>query len=107
MATDRHPPPDGQVITKSRSDTKIEQPKLYKVILHNDHYTTQEFVVQILMDLFGKAETEAHTLMLAVHHEGSCVGGVYTHEIAETKVAQVTAAAESQQFPFLCTMELE
>lgn len=86
---------------------KLKQPSLYKVLLHNDDYTTREFVVLILQGVFGKSETEATQIMLHVHHNGIGVAGVYPFEIAETKVEKVTALARKYEFPLRCTLEPE
>jgi len=86
---------------------KSETPRLYKVIFHNDDYTTQEFVVHVLRVFFHKTETEATFIMLTVHRKGSGVGGVYTRDIAETKVQQVTDFARENGMPLLLTTEPE
>jgi ATP-dependent Clp protease adaptor protein ClpS len=87
--------------------TKKKRPKLWKVLLHNDDYTTMEFVVEVLMELFHKDETEAAAIMLNVHLKGIGVAGVYTRDVAETKVAQVMAKAEERGMPLLVTAEPE
>jgi ATP-dependent Clp protease adaptor protein ClpS len=84
---------------------KLKRPPLYKVILLNDDYTPMEFVVQLLEILFGMTREKATQIMLHVHTRGKGVCGVYTHEIAETKVAQVNEYARRHQHPLLCTME--
>jgi ATP-dependent Clp protease adaptor protein ClpS len=84
---------------------KLKQPQLYKVILLNDDYTPMEFVVQILEYFFAMSREKATQVMLHVHTRGKGVCGVYTHEIAETKVAQVNDFSRSHQHPLLCTME--
>ena len=84
---------------------KLKRPPLYRVILLNDDYTPMEFVVGILESVFGLDRNSATRIMLEVHHNGKGVCGVYTYEIAETKVAQVTGLAEQHQHPLLCTME--
>ena len=86
---------------------KLQKPPLYKVLLHNDDFTTMEFVVFILMQVFHKPEDEALRIMLAVHHRGVGVAGVYTYEVAETKVAQVLNLAKAHEYPLLCTLEEE
>ena len=86
---------------------KVKTPKRYKVLLHNDDYTTMEFVVHILVDVFRKSETEATQIMLHVHTKGSGVCGVYTYDLAQTKVQQVTTIARKNQMPLKCTMEAE
>lgn len=84
---------------------KLKRPPLYRVILVNDDYTPMEFVVEVLQTVFGMERTKATRVMLEVHTKGKGVCGVYTFEIAETKVAQVTSIAQQQQHPLLCTME--
>ncbi len=84
---------------------KIEPPKKYKVILHNDDYTTMEFVVQVLVSVFHKSKEEAARIMLNVHQKGAGLCGVYAKEIAETKVAIVGEVAQQHEFPLRCTME--
>jgi ATP-dependent Clp protease adaptor protein ClpS len=96
---------DDAVITESNQ--KVEKPPLYKVLLHNDNYTTMEFVVVILISVFHHSEGDAIRIMLQVHNKGIGVAGVFTREIAETKVGQVTQLAQQHEFPLLCTMEEE
>lgn len=84
---------------------KVKRPPLYRVILLNDDYTPMEFVVQVLEKIFGMDRKTATRVMLEVHTKGKGICGVYTYEIAETKVAQVTSLAEQHQHPLLCTME--
>lgn len=96
---------DHEVLEEVQSREKLERPRLYKVLLHNDDFTTMEFVVFVLQTIFGKDEGEAIQIMLKVHIEGIGVAGLYTYEIAETKVAKVTSAAQTSEFPLLCTME--
>ena len=91
------------VITET--EKKVEHPKLYKVLLHNDDYTTMEFVVHVLQTVFHKALAEATQIMLHVHRKGIGVCGVYTYEVAETKVAQVLEMAKSYEFPLQSSME--
>ncbi len=83
----------------------LELPKRYKVLLHNDDYTTMEFVIHVLKVVFGKNENEAAAVMLKVHQDGVGVCGVYTAEIAEAKVALVQHMARKNGFPLKCTME--
>ena len=92
---------DGEVLIEDQ----LEQPRRFKVLLHNDDYTTMEFVVHILMTVFGKTENEASQVMLKVHKEGVGICGVYTAEIAEAKVALVRHQARKNGFPLKCTME--
>ena len=86
---------------------QAEKPPLFKVLLHNDDFTTMEFVVEILEHVFHRPETEALQIMLAVHHQGVGVAGVYPYEIAEAKVSRVTQLAGAEDFPLLCTLEQE
>ena len=94
---------DGEVATDQRIRT--EKPRQYKVVLHNDNYTTMEFVVLVLMRFFRRNETEATHIMLTVHHRGSGVAGVYSKDVAETKVEQVTSFAQDQGMPLKLTAE--
>ncbi len=87
------------------SALEIEEPTKYKVLLHNDDYTTIDFVVDILIGVFHKNTTEAEVIMMEVHKKGKAVCGIYTYEIAETKVYQVKELAKSSGFPLLATME--
>ena len=86
---------------------KTRPPSMFKVLLHNDHYTTMDFVVEILESICGKAGAEAVRIMINVHEKGIGVAGVYTSSIAETKIATVHARAQDQGFPLKCTMEPE
>jgi len=93
------------VATDTRVERKVEQPKRYKVLLHNDDYTTMEFVVYVLQTIFRRAEAEAVQIMLHVHRSGIGVAGVYTYEIAETRIKQVEALAREHEFPLRCSMD--
>jgi ATP-dependent Clp protease adaptor protein ClpS len=96
---------DGEVLEKTRPKTR--KPSLYRVILHNDDYTTMEFVVRILESVFLKSPAEAHRIMMQVHTEGQGICGAYAYEVAETKVAQVHEEARSNGFPLRASMEHE
>ncbi len=89
------------------TDLEIQEPKKYKVILLNDNYSTVEFVIQILMQIFKKNLDEATSITMNIHDNGKGVCGVYTYEIAETKVAQVKNNARKAQFPLKAIMEEE
>lgn len=91
----------GELLTKN----KVKKPSLYKVIMHNDHYTTMDFVVSILMAVFQKKKNEAHKIMLDVHQKGHGICGIYPREIAETKVALVHQKARKANYPLKCSME--
>jgi ATP-dependent Clp protease adaptor protein ClpS len=93
----------GVVLEEARP--KLKRPPLYQVLLLNDDYTPMEFVVQVLEQVFGMDRSNATRVMLEVHTRGKGVCGVFTYEIAETKVAQVTGFARQQQHPLLCTMQ--
>lgn len=86
-------------------DDEISLPRMYRVLLHNDDYTTMDFVVGILVEVFRKSMEQATAIMLAVHEKGAGECGVYTHEVAETKVAVVHARARREGFPLRCTLE--
>ena len=88
-----------------RKKEKTDEPSMYKVILLNDDYSTMEFVVMILETVFSKTRPQAETVMLAVHSNGSGVAGVYTKEIAETKISSVRALARQNEFPLRCRLE--
>lgn len=93
----------GAVLTERKVQTK--RPSLYKVLLHNDDFTPMDFVVDILTRFFNRNHAEATEIMLAVHHKGVGVCGIYPYEIAETKVAMVTEFARDHEYPLQCTME--
>jgi ATP-dependent Clp protease adaptor protein ClpS len=97
--------PEGATLTESES--KVAKPPLFRVLLHNDDYTTMDFVVYVLQSVFQKGEDEAFAIMLNVHVKGIGVAGIYSFEVAEMKVAQVMALAQGHEFPLLCTMEAE
>ena len=93
------------VVEEAEGKAKLERPPLYRVLLHNDDYTTMEFVVFILQTVFNHGESEAIRIMLNVHKQGIGLAGVFTYEIAEMKVERVTSIAQANEFPLLCTME--
>lgn len=99
--------PDHETRPGAVSESEVREPDRYKVLLHNDDYTTMDFVVEILMRVFKKAEPEATRIMLAVHNEGVGVCGVYTAEMAETKVDLVHRLAREAGYPLRCSMEEE
>lgn len=86
---------------------KVKKPKKYKVILHNDDYTTMEFVIFILKVVFHKTTAEAESVMLEVHNKGRGVCGIYSYEVAETKSKKVEVLAKEQSHPLICTIEPE
>ena len=98
---------DGKTDLVTKTKPKTKKPSLYKVLLLNDDYTPMEFVVFVLERFFAKGREEATRIMLHVHHKGVGICGVYTYEIAETKVAQVMDLARQHGHPLQCTMEKE
>ena len=101
----KSPGGDAEILTKTR--TRTERPPLYKVMLLNDDYTPMEFVVHVLERFFGLTHAEAFEIMLTVHKKGLAVVGVFSFEVAETKVAQVMDFTRRHQHPLQCTMEKE
>ena len=99
------PETEEEVISETRDE--IDEPPMYKVLLHNDDYTSMEFVVEILMLVFNKPPEEAVEIMLNVHQKGIGICGVYTYEVSETKVNTVHDLARENGFPLKCTMEEE
>ena len=100
-------PGDGDTSVITETKPKTQKPPLYKVLLLNDDYTPMEFVVHVLERFFGLTHAQAFEIMLTVHKKGVAVVGVFSHEIAETKVAQVMDFARQHQHPLQCTMEKE
>lgn len=84
---------------------EVEQPPLYKVVMHNDDYTPMDFVVEVLQQFFSLSRDQAVQIMLTVHTRGKAIAGTFTAEIAETRTAQVNEYARTHQHPLLCTME--
>lgn len=97
--------PDSQVLERTKTKRKLKQPPLYRVLFHNDDYTPMEFVVLLLMQIFGRSEVDATQIMLHVHNNGLGVAGLYPFSVAETKVGEAMAAAEKAQYPLLVTLE--
>jgi ATP-dependent Clp protease adaptor protein ClpS len=91
--------------TQAQENTELRPPRMYRVLLHNDHFTTMEFVIDVLVAVFHKPAREARRIMLDVHRRGSGVCGVYSYDIARTKVARVLTLAREQEFPLQCTFE--
>jgi ATP-dependent Clp protease adaptor protein ClpS len=95
------------VLTESRTDHKLQRPQMWRVLLHNDDYTTQEFVVWVLETVFHKSAAEAFAIMMLVHQSGLGLAGIFTRDIAETKVTATRRLAEQHEYPLLVTMEPE
>jgi len=100
-----NPELEEEVDSEIRDD--VREPPMYRVLLHNDDYTTMDFVVEIIMLVFNKSPEEAVNIMLNVHRKGIGLCGVYTYEVSETKVETVHAIAREHGFPLKCTMEKE
>ena len=94
-----------RVVTRTKPVERLKQARRFKVLLHNDDYTTMEFVVWVLETVFHHDETTATEIMLHVHRNGMGVAGVYSYEIAETRVKKVQALARDHEFPLRCSME--
>lgn len=105
MSEERMPGEDVRIESGTTLEEELKEPAMFRVILHNDDYTTMVFVVLVLREIFRKTEAEAEAIMLSVHQKGVGVCGVYPREIAEFRVQQVTNRARSAGFPLLCTME--
>jgi len=88
-----------------KQETTLKTPKMYRVIIHNDDYTTMDFVIRILISVFHKPGAEATSIMLDVHKKGAGICGVYTHDIAVTKINQVQQMASQKEFPLKCSLE--
>ena len=93
----------GDTELEERQQTRV--PRMYKVVFHNDDYTTMEYVILVLVQFFHKSETEAFHLMLTVHKKGKAAVGVYPRDVAETKAAEVTSHAKEHGMPLLLTVE--
>ena len=112
MATPKNPGTDSgnsdvATETQAKPKDKLAKPPLYKVLFHNDNYTTMEFVVAVLREVFHKSESDSVAIMLNVHRNGLGVAGVYTFEVAETKINKTHALAKEHEFPLKLTMEPE
>jgi ATP-dependent Clp protease adaptor protein ClpS len=97
---------DGAAVAPE-SKEKLKKPSLFKVLIHNDDFTTMEFVVYVLVSVFQHNEADAFRIMLRVHTQGVGVAGVYTYEVAEMKVERVAQLARANEYPLLCTLEEE
>lgn len=96
---------DGDVATETKKKERLARPRLYRVLVHNDDYTTREFVVDVLVHVFHHDEAAAQNIMLHVHNNGVGVAGVFTREIAETKIAVVERLAREREYPLHLSME--
>lgn len=96
---------DEAVLTEK--DTSLKKPPMFKVLLHNDDFTTMEFVVFVLRTVFRRNEADAFTIMMKVHHEGVGTAGIYNYEIAQMKAEKAMILARNHEFPLLCSVEEE
>jgi ATP-dependent Clp protease adaptor protein ClpS len=103
----RNPGDTAVAIPKARTAKRVAKPPSFKVLLHNDDYTTMEFVVEVLQTVFHHDLARATRIMLSVHQRGVGVAGTYSMEVAETKAAKVMVLARAAEFPLLCTVEAE
>ncbi len=94
---------DGEI--KEKIEDQLKEPDMYRVILHNDHYTTMDFVIEVLIKVFHKNIEDATKIMLDVHKKGKGMVGVYTYDIAKTKVSLINQMSKSKEFPLKCTYE--
>ena len=99
--------PSESLLAETRSDERLQHPRMWRVLLHNDDYTTQEFVVWVLETVFQKPRAEAFSIMMSVHRSGLGVAGIFTHDVAQTKMRKTQQLAEEHEFPLLVTMEPE
>jgi len=98
---------DVGVIERVRKEEKIQEPRQYRVVLHNDDFTPIDFVISLVQAVFRKDEAEATRITFEVHEKGAAIAGVYTHEIAETKVVQVLSRARLSDHPLMASLEPE
>ncbi|MFN8673678.1 MAG: ATP-dependent Clp protease adaptor ClpS [Candidatus Sericytochromatia bacterium] len=96
---------DDELLLEDEEDTKLKKPSMYRVIIHNDHYTPREFVVFILQNVFHKTEEEGRKIMLEAHTKGMATVGIYTYDIAKTSIDLVEKYSEEFGSPLRCTME--
>ena len=98
---------DTGVVLQERDERRVKRPRMYRVLLHNDDYTPMDFVVRLLQEVFRRGESDSTAIMYHVHNNGVGVAGVYTYEVAETKVAQVHLLARKNEHPLMASMEPE
>jgi len=99
--------PDHEIDVITESETKLEKPKLFKVLLHNDDFTTMDFVVWVLQYVFNRNDADAIAIMLKVHNEGLGIAGIYPYEVASMKSEKAMNFAKAREYPLLCTVEEE
>ncbi|MBP3210997.1 MAG: ATP-dependent Clp protease adaptor ClpS [Prevotella sp.] len=99
--------PQEQSSVRERQRTDLREPRRYKVIIHNDDFTTMDFVVMVLMTVFHKSQAEAEQLMLQVHHSDQAVVGIYSYDVAQSKIQRATMMAREKGFPLRLTCQPE
>ena len=99
--------PDREIDVLTESETKLEKPKLFKVLLHNDDFTTMDFVVWVLQYVFNRNDPDAISIMLKIHNEGLGIAGIYPYEVASMKSEKAMNLAKAREYPLLCTVEEE
>jgi ATP-dependent Clp protease adaptor protein ClpS len=99
--------PKEQSSVRERQRTDLREPRRYKVIIHNDDFTTMDFVVMVLMTVFHKSQAEAEQLMLQVHHSDQAVVGIYSYDVAQSKIQRATMMAREEGFPLRLTCQPE
>jgi len=99
--------PDREIDVLTESETKLEKPKLFKVLLHNDDFTTMDVVVWVLQYVFNRNDPDAISIMLKVHNEGLGIAGIYPYEVASMKSEKAMNLAKAREYPLLCTVEEE
>ncbi len=105
MAEDTRTDEDVKDELKLKPKQELDEPQLYRVFMHNDHYTTMDFVVEIIMKVFNKPASEATRIMLDIHKKGMGLCGIFTYDIAVTKVSIVHSMARQREFPLKCSYE--
>jgi ATP-dependent Clp protease adaptor protein ClpS len=96
--------PEG--VLELKPEKRLAEPKMYRIIMHNDHYTTMDFVIEVIMKVFHKPAAEATKIMLDIHKKGLGICGVFTYDIAVSKISEVHAMAKRRQFPLKCSYEV-
>lgn len=107
MGTNKREHTDGGLDLDVEDEISTEEPKLYRVLMHNDDYTPMDFVIFVLKKIFNKNEADSHQIMLDVHNKGVGIAGIYSYEVAETKVTQANQFSKNNQYPLKTSFEEE
>ncbi len=105
MAEDTKTNDNTQDELKLKPKPRLDEPKMYRVIMHNDHYTTMDFVIEVIMKVFNKSAAEATKIMLDIHKKGKGLCGIYTYDLAATKISIVHRMARQSEYPLKCSYE--